>query len=134
KVPELRFADATISANTHGTFVSFAGQNINDLTAKTDYHQKQLDFDATAKQPQRSLQAGGSAILHPDHQEVHLKSLSLQTAGMTWQLAPGSTPAIRYAGDAVAVKDLDLVNGNQRMSADGTFGRPGQTMNVTTSD
>ena len=53
-------ADATVVADTHATFVTVAGQDINELDAKTTYQQKQLDFDATAKQPQRSLGAAGS--------------------------------------------------------------------------
>ncbi len=68
-VPELTVADANVVADTHATFVSIAGQEINELDAKTTYKQKQLDFDATAKQPQRSLGAAGSLLLHPDHQE-----------------------------------------------------------------
>ena len=131
KVPELTVAEADVTANTHATFVTVAGQNINELDAKTTYHQKQLDFDATAKQPQRSLGAAGSLLLHPDHQEVHLKSLGLQTQGQTWQLAPGSQATINYAHDAVAVKNLTLVNGDQQIAADGTFGRPGDALKVT---
>ena len=40
-----------------------------------------VDFDATAKQPQRSLGAAGSLVLHPDHQEVHLQQLGAADAG-----------------------------------------------------
>jgi autotransporter translocation and assembly factor TamB len=133
-VPDLTLADATVVADTHATFVSIAGQDINELTAKTAYKQKQLDFDAIAKQPQRSLGAGGSLVLHPDHQEVHLQRLDVETQGQTWQLAPGSQSAqatISYAHDAVAVEKLALVNGSQRIAAGGTFGRPGDALKVT---
>jgi autotransporter translocation and assembly factor TamB len=130
-VPELEVADANVVADTHATFVTVAGQDVNELDIKTTYKQKQLDFDATAKQPQRSLAAGGSLMLHPDHQEVHLQKLGLITQGQTWQLAQGSQATINYGHDAVAVKDLTLVNGNQRIAADGTFGRPGDALKVT---
>ena len=111
--------------------MTVAGQNINELTAKTDYANKQLAFDATAKQPQRSLNAAGSLLLHPDHQEVHLQTLALQTQGQTWQIAPGAQPSIQYANDTVAVNGLTLVNGDQQIAADGTFGRPGDALKVT---
>ena len=130
-VPELTVADANVSADTHATFVSVAGQEINELDAKTTYRQKQLDFDATAKQPQRSVGAAGSLVIHPDHQEVHLQRLGLQTQGQTWQLAQGSQTTINYAHDAVAVKGLTLTNGSQQIAADGTFGRPGDALKVT---
>lgn len=131
KIPDLTVTDANVSANTHATFVTLVGQNINDLTATTDYRQKQLDFDATATQPERSLGVAGSVLLHPEHQEIHLQRLGLETAGMTWSLAPGSEPAIRYRRDTVAVEDLKLVNGDQQIAAGGTFGRPGDALNVT---
>jgi autotransporter translocation and assembly factor TamB len=130
-VPELTVADANVIADTHATFVTVAGQDINELDAKTTYRQKQLDFDATAKQPQRSLGAAGSLVIHPDHQEVHLQRLGLQTQGQTWQLAQGSEATINYAHDAVAVKELALTNGGQQIAADGTFGRPGDALKVT---
>ena len=106
---------AASSATTQGTFVTIAGQNINELTAKTDYVNKQVTFDATAKQPQRSLAAAGSLVLHPDHQEVHLQQLALATQGMTWQTVPGSEATIQYGNDAVTVKRL---RAGERRSAD----------------
>jgi autotransporter translocation and assembly factor TamB len=131
KVPDLSFADAAITSDTHATFVTVAGRNINEVDGKFAYHQKQLDFDATAKEPKRSLAAAGSLVLHPDHQEVHLKQLGLQTAGQSWQLAPGSEATINYAHDDIAVSDLTITSGDQRVAAAGRFGKPGDMLNVT---
>ncbi|HEY2906959.1 MAG TPA: translocation/assembly module TamB domain-containing protein [Vicinamibacterales bacterium] len=131
KIPQLDAAKAAVSADTHATFVSIGGQNINELDAKTDYTGRQLTFNATAKQPQRSLSAGGSLLMHPDHQEIHLQSLALQSQGVTWQTAPGSAPAIQY-GNVISVKDFKLVStGNQEIAADGSFGQAGEALKVT---
>ena len=130
RIPDLKPADAVVSANTNATFVTLGGQNINALQAKTDYREQSVDFDVNAKQPQRSLALGGSVVLHPDHQEVHLTSLAVQSQGVSWQLADGARPAIQYGGDAVDVTDLRLVNGDQQITADGTFGRPGDALKV----
>jgi len=130
-IPDLDTQRAAVSANTHATFVSIAGQNINELTAKTEYTDKQVNFEATAKQPQRSLAASGNLLLHPDHQEVHLTSLGLQSKGVQWQTAGGSSATINYANEAVSVTGLRLVNGDQEITADGQFGRPGDSLNVT---
>jgi hypothetical protein len=129
-IPDLKPAEATVSANTHATFVTLGGQDINDLTAKTDYANQSVDFDVNARQPQRTLALGGSALLHPDHQEVHLKSLGLQSQGVAWQLAAGAQPTINYADNAVTVKDLRLANGNQAIDAAGAFGKPGDALKV----
>ena len=130
KLPELNAADASVSATTRATFVTLGGQNVNELQAKTGYNRKNVDFDASARQPQRSLAVAGALALHPDHQEVHLRNLALQSQGVSWQLASGVQPAIQYGGNAVAVKDLRLVNGDQQITADGTFGRPGDALRV----
>jgi autotransporter translocation and assembly factor TamB len=131
KVPNLTVADASVTANTHATFVTVGGQNINELDAKTTYAQKRVYFEATAKQPQRSLGADGSLVLHPDHQEVHLTKLGLQAQQQTWQLATGSSATIKYGGDAITVDKLVLTSGDQQITADGSFGRPGDALKVS---
>ena len=129
-VPDLSVDQARVSATTSGTFVSVAGQNVNELTAKTDYHDKQIVFDATVRQPQRSLSAGGSVTLNPDDDELRLTRLSLQTQNAEWQTPPDTQATIQYVGGAVSVKDLRLVNGKQEIAADGTFGRSDSRLTV----
>jgi translocation and assembly module TamB len=131
KIPDLTVERATVDADTAATFVTVAGQEINELQAKIQYENKQLVFDATAKQPQRSLGAGGTLVLHPDHQEVHLQQLDLQAQGVNWQLAPGSAAAVQYKDNTVAVQNLKLVSGTQQIAADGTFGKPGDALSVS---
>ena len=133
-VRDLDAATATVTADTNATFVTLAGQNINELAANTTYDHKQVEFDLTAKQPQRSLGLGGAVLLHPDHQEVHLTQLGLTTAGQTWQLESGRQATINYAADAVKVENLGLVSGDQKIAADGTFGRPGDALKVTVTN
>jgi autotransporter translocation and assembly factor TamB len=133
-VPDLDAAKATVTADTNATFVTLAGQNINELAANTTYDHNQVEFDLTAKQPQRSLGLGGAVLLHPDHQEVHLTQLGLTTAGQTWQLESGREATINYAADVVKVENLGLVSGDQKIAADGTFGRPGDALKVTVTN
>jgi autotransporter translocation and assembly factor TamB len=133
-VPELALERAHVDADTHATFVTVAGQNINELAAKTTYADKTVTFDATAKQPQRSLSAAGSLVLHPDHQEVHLQSLGLVAGPQQWSLPSGQQATINYAADAVRVEGLTLVSGGQQISAEGTFGRRGDALKVTLSN
>ncbi|HEV2986583.1 MAG TPA: translocation/assembly module TamB domain-containing protein, partial [Vicinamibacterales bacterium] len=39
--------------------------------------------------------------------------------------------AVQYAGETIEVKNLELVNADQRISAEGTFGRPGDALQVS---
>ena len=131
KVPNLEFSRASAEADTQATFVTVAGQNINELKAKTTYADKTVTFEATATQPQRSLDANGSLVLHPDHQEVHLTALNLASGQQHWTMAPGSSPAVNYASDSIAVDDLSLRNGDQEIAAAGRFGGPGDALKVS---
>ena len=133
-VPDLEFVRAKVSATTNGTFVAIAGQNINELTAKTEYADKQVVFDATAKQPKRVLNAAGSLVLDPEEDELRLNRLSLETQNVEWQTPPDPQATIRYGGGAVSVEGLRLVNGNQEIAADGTFGRRDSKLTVNARD
>ena len=131
RVPEFSFDRAAVDAKTDATFVTVAGQNVNELTATTKYADKRVEFDAVARQPERTLNAAGELALHPEHQEVHLQRLALDTRGQEWQLAPGSEATVRYGGDAIVVEQAQLVSGEQRLTAEGAFGRAGDVLHVT---
>ena len=64
-VPELTVADANVVADTHATFVSIAGQDINELDAKTTYHAEaarlRRDRQAAAAIARRRRLAGAAS-------------------------------------------------------------------------
>ena len=68
--------------------------------------------------------------MHPDHQEIHLRNFALNSQGVQWHTA-GSEAAIQYGQDSIVVKDLRLVNGDQEITAEGTFGRSGDGLRLT---
>ncbi len=128
-IPQLELARATVHANSFATFVQAGGQQINQVDADTTYSNSQLYFSVMARQPERDLTLGGTATLHPDHQEVHLPDLVLRSGMIEWRTVPGAEATIRYSKDQIAVEDMNLVNGDQRLTANGVLG-PGQTLRV----
>src|SRR6202008_1557189 len=92
------------------------------LTADTTYTKEKLDFNAVAKQGPRQLNAEGSAVLHTDHREIHVSNLALQTEQVVWKTDPASHPTIQYGDNRVAVDGIRLVNGDQRIEAQGAIG------------
>ena len=122
ELPGLDATSALVRATTTASFLTVAGQEINLVTAKTTYGHQSLDFDAYIQQPKQSLRTAGTLLLHPDHQEVHLRSLVFEAGAMKWQIAPGSEPAIQYGNDTIGLKDVRLVSGTQEIRADGTIG------------
>ncbi|HEX9368717.1 MAG TPA: translocation/assembly module TamB domain-containing protein, partial [Vicinamibacterales bacterium] len=136
-VPDLDLARAAVQAQSTGTFVQVAGLQINTLTATTSYANRTLDFQAhLAEAPPaslapaaagqstggaRELDATGTVIFHPDHQELHLPSIALRTQGVEWKNAPGSSPTIKYGNNQIQVEGLKLVNADQALDVDGRF-------------
>ncbi|HEY2431973.1 MAG TPA: translocation/assembly module TamB domain-containing protein [Vicinamibacterales bacterium] len=128
-VPDLQFTRAAVQAQTTGSFIQAAGLQINTLTLATTYANQTLDFqthlaagpDGGPTNQPRELDASGSVVFHPDHQEIHLPSLALRTQGVEWKTAPGSQTAIEYGANRVTVNDLHLVNGDQSLAASGSF-------------
>ncbi len=94
--------------------------------ATTKYADQQVEFDAVARQPERTLSAAGGLALHPEHQEVHLQRLALDTRGQQWQLALGSEATVRYGGDAIIVDNLQLVSGDQQTDGRRCLRPPGR--------
>jgi autotransporter translocation and assembly factor TamB len=134
RVPGFDFERATADASARASFVTIAGQHINEISGTARYRDRRLVFDATAEQEDRRLTAAGTLELHPDHQELHVQRLSLNASGLDWQLAAGTEPTIHYAGALVTVHGLRLASGEQEIAAEGTFGQPGSALNVTLSE
>ncbi len=136
-IPNLDAAHARVHAETTGTFVQAGGLQIRELKATTTYADQKLEFqthvaeareggaaEAAAGQSSsgsRELDATGTVILHPDHQEIHLPSLALRTQGIEWKTAPGSAAAIQYGSDRIELQDVRLVSGTQALDVSGAF-------------
>jgi autotransporter translocation and assembly factor TamB len=129
-MPNLTPADATLQAKSTATFLEIGGQNINELTADTTLEGSALQFNAMATQGMRQLAAEGSAIFHPDHQEVHLSNLALRAEMVEWRTAAGSQTTIQYGRERIRVDNLRLVSGDQRIEADGALGSSADALKV----
>lgn len=118
-VPNLEFARAKVDATTEGSFIKAGGLEITQLAATTTYHEKTVTFATNIKEKTRELDAKGSVILHPDHQEVHLPELSLRTQGVEWRTRPGSEAVVQYGQDRIRLQNVDLVSTDQALSVEG---------------
>ena len=96
--------------------VTLGGQNINELSARTEHANRQLTFDTTARQPNRALNLAGEVTLNPDRQEVEVQRARGHDARPVVAIAPGAQPVVRYGDDEVAVTDSAHA---QRRSAGG---------------
>jgi autotransporter translocation and assembly factor TamB len=129
-VPELVAENATVNAKSIATFVEVAGQQIRELTGETTYSQSQLQFDAVAREGERELAFEGSAVLHPDHQELHLGDVALRTGQVEWRTVPGSAAAVRFVHHRIEIDGLRIASGDQRIDADGVLGSTHEVLRV----
>ncbi|HMC02564.1 MAG TPA: translocation/assembly module TamB domain-containing protein, partial [Cellulomonadaceae bacterium] len=136
-VPNLEIARAQVQAQSTGTFVHVGNFQFNTVVATTTYADRKLDFQAhIAEAPSggqaekaagqsasgaRELDAAGSVIFHPDHQEIHLPVLALRTQGVEWKTAPGSAATIKYGNNQIELQGVKLVNADQALDVEGTF-------------
>jgi autotransporter translocation and assembly factor TamB len=121
-VPELAPENATVKANSTATFVEVAGRRIGQLTADAMYSRSQLEFDAVAQESKRELAVAGSAVLHPDHQELHLGDVTFRTEQIEWRTVPGSAAAVRFKKHRIEVDALRVASGDQQIEANGVLG------------
>ena len=129
-MPDLEPAKVQVQASSTATFLEIGGQKINELTADTTYSQSRLEFKGVAKEGPRELAAGGSLLLHPDHQEIHVDSLALRSEQIEWRTPEGAEATVRYGNDRVEVKGLELVNADQRIAANGVIAGIDSTLQV----
>ena len=129
-IPDLQPEKARVQANSTATFLEISGQKINEVTADTTYSQSRLEFKGVAKEGARELTAGGSLLLHPDHQEIHVDTLALRSEQIEWRTPEGASAVVRYGSNRVEVKNLQLVNADQRIAADGVIAGVDSTLQV----
>ena len=124
-VPNLSFKNAKVDATTTGTFIKAGSFEISQLTAKTTYENQQVAFTTNIKEKTRELDATGTLILHPDHQEVHLPALAVRTQGVEWKTAPGTEATIKYGQERVELDNVRLVSADQSLEVNGTIALKG---------
>ena len=125
-IPNLSFANAKVDATTTGTFIKAGDFEISQLTAKTTYENQRVAFTTNIKEKTRELDATGTVILHPDHQEVHLPTLAVRTQGVEWRTAPGTEATVKYGQDRIELDNVRLVSADQSLDVDGTIALKGE--------
>jgi translocation and assembly module TamB len=64
-------------------------------------------------------------VLHPDHQELHLPQLAVRTAGVQWNIKPGTEATVKYSPAQIELANVQLVSADQFLSVDGTIALKG---------
>jgi autotransporter translocation and assembly factor TamB len=127
-------SSTSVEAKTNASLVKVLGQEIDQLVARTTYAERSLDFDVDARQPKRHVQAQGDLLIQPESEQMRVRSLAIQSAGIDWSLAQGLRPSVEHSVDRVVLKDFTLESGSQKISAEGAIGRDKSDFQVRVSD
>ena len=119
-IPDNDIKRTTGQVDFSGAFVEAAGRRIDEVTGTLRYDGASLDVDATLAEKARTIRFAGALVPHPDHQEVHIRSLALSAGGVEWQTAPGQEAVAQYAADRLVISNFQLVRGDSRIRIDGT--------------
>jgi TamB, inner membrane protein subunit of TAM complex len=120
EVSNFDVASVRAQSDAQGTFVRIGSISFPRVTAQTKYHDDQLDFTSSLEQDTRSLGLDGLLLIHPDHNEVHLRSLNLAVGQVRWGLPAGKEATAHYTQDTLRIDGLSLQRGEQLISASGT--------------
>jgi len=134
-------AAMTFGGKISGTFVSAFGWNLGTVTADATYAGERLEGDLEAKLPDsRVARVSGLVIVHPDHHELHPKSLQIELANQRWSLnSSAGTPVISWTASSVSGKDLVFDAGagtTGRIAISGELGQasPAGTISLNVQD
>jgi translocation and assembly module TamB len=122
KVPNFDLARTSFRAETQAAGLELAAVRLDRVTATTSYADRQIGFDITASQPARRVSAAGTLDWLPAAQEARLRRLKIDAKGQTWQTPRDHEVVVTHTPDALSVKSLQLVYGNQLITADGDVG------------
>ncbi len=133
-------AQMTFGGKLAATFVSAFGWDFGTVTTNATYARQQLEGELEAKLPDaRVARVSGQVVVHPDHHELHPKSLQMELANQRWSLNSTSAPVIAWTGSTVSARDLVFDAGpgtSGRISVSGELGRssPAGTVSIKVTD
>ena len=141
-LPDLQIDQLAVRADSQGTFLKVAGQDITQFSARTSYQQKQVEFQGRIEQQQRALDVGGNLLMHPEHQELHLRQFTLGVDQARWALQAGRETVVQYrarrpeasasGSPEVKIDGFVLESGAQRIAVNGTIAlSPGEAQDET---
>ncbi len=134
RLPHLSMTEARVTVDGTATLLEVAGRELTEAAVQATWQGETVAFNTTVSDQQRTVNAEGDVVLHPDHQEIHLRDFGIQTEGVAWRTAANTESAIRYGGGRVEIDQLRLVSDGQQISASGGFGATDDRLRIEATD
>jgi autotransporter translocation and assembly factor TamB len=124
QLPEFDVARVKVDGEVDAEKMTIAGRELTTVSTKVTYADRQATFDGQVVDGPRTITAGGRLLFLDGAQEAHLPKLGLTSGGITWATNPQASgeAVLKYDSKSVAISNLDLINGTQRLLVNGTLG------------
>ncbi len=123
-VPALDVARASAAVDLDATRLDAGGTLVDTAAVEARYADSQADFEADVTLNELAAGAGGVLALEEARQVVTLRRLEATGDGLAWALAPGASPQVTHEAGRVAIDDLRLASGTQRLDVQGAVRLP----------
>ena len=122
-LPDLRTDGIVLSGKVESTLPVISGRTFRSLTADAKYAASELQVDATVREDGRTVTGSGTARFAADPREFQVERLNIDAAGTMWGAPAGRGFTVRYGQNGLlALDDVELVSGEQRLFASGAIG------------
>jgi autotransporter translocation and assembly factor TamB len=100
-------------------YLQVEGTRIDELTSTLDYDGSRLEVEAALAERERTLRFAGSMTPHPEHHEIHVRSMAVLAGDVEWQMPPGEEALVQYGHDRLLIKNFQLTRAEARLRIDG---------------
>jgi autotransporter translocation and assembly factor TamB len=123
-LPDLDVARVKVDAQVDAETTKIAGRDLTSASTHVVYADRQATFNGQVIDGPRTISADGRLVLLEGAQEIHLPKLGLKTEAVTWATNPQAAgeAVLKYDAKSVAIANLDLASGAQRLVVNGTVG------------
>ena len=130
--PDWDFANGKGEVTGEATFIEIQDTKIDKASFTVGYDAGIVDADAVLSQQKRTLRFAGSLAPHPQHQEIHIRSISAELGDMVWTMPSGQEAVVQYAADRIDVRGLDLARNGSHIRVNGTVDPSGTAVEPLT--
>ena len=124
-VPPGDIARATATATGHGSFLTVAGQSLEEATGTVGFNAERLRFDLQLTQTSaRHGTLAGEVLLHPDQRSADLIDLKVALGSAPWHLVtrePSSSISWNAQGILIAPVEFVDANNDERLGVSGSW-------------
>jgi autotransporter translocation and assembly factor TamB len=124
RLPDFDAARVDVESSIDAQQVAVRGVTLPTVNGTVGYGNRTVRFDVDGSDAVRTLAAKGSVALEEGRQRLVLDEAAVSRNDVRWTLAPGTTARATITPQQATIGQLQLANGAQTITVEGTVGIP----------